>query len=104
MTYRLRTLEVSSPICNLDSNFTMKLIVLDVSLLLLQYKCKLSLLLTISQSRPGATEVLNAGLFPAIRAAGIFSVDPDVGLGRSSHLQLSTRANCVRNGQYSSAT
>ena len=56
---------------------------IDVSLLLSHYKCKLSLLLTISQSRSGATEVLNAGLFSAIRASGIFSVDPDIGLGQS---------------------
>ena len=42
----------------------------------------MSLLLTISQSRTGAVQVMNAGLFPAVRGAGLFSVDPDIGIGR----------------------
>lgn len=41
---------------------------------------KLALLLQISQTRFGATTVLNAGLFQAIRESGIFSTDPDIGI------------------------
>jgi nuclear pore complex protein Nup205 len=42
---------------------------------------KLVLLLQISQTRFGATAVLNAGLFQTIRESGIFSTDPDIGIG-----------------------
>ena len=55
---------------------------IDVSLLLSYYEIKLSLLLTISQTRPGAIHVANAGLFQAVRASDLFSVDPDLGIGR----------------------
>ena len=48
------------------------------------YESKLSLLLTISQSRTGAVHVMNAGFFPAVRTSGLFSVDPDIGVGKSS--------------------
>lgn len=55
---------------------------IDVSLQLAYYETKLSLLLTISQTRAGAIHVANAGLFQAVRASGLFSVDPDLGIGR----------------------
>lgn len=45
------------------------------------YESKLSLLTTISQSRVGAVHVMNCGIFPAVRASGLFSVDPDIGIG-----------------------
>ncbi|KAI4243829.1 MAG: hypothetical protein L6R42_010621, partial [Xanthoria sp. 1 TBL-2021] len=45
---------------------------------------KLSLLLTLSQTRPGATQVINAGLFQTIRDSGLFSVDPDLGICKST--------------------
>ncbi|KAI4280139.1 MAG: hypothetical protein L6R38_004685 [Xanthoria sp. 2 TBL-2021] len=52
----------------------------DIPLLLSYYNSKLSLLLTLSQTRPGATQVINAGLFQTIRDSGLFSVDPDLGI------------------------
>jgi nuclear pore complex protein Nup205 len=54
----------------------------DVPLLLSYYDSKLSLLLTVSYSRAGANHVLNAGLFEAVRDSGLFSIDPDLGLGK----------------------
>jgi nuclear pore complex protein Nup205 len=52
----------------------------ETPLLLAYYKSQLSLLLTVSQTRVGATHILNAGLFAAIRATGLFAADPDLGL------------------------
>ncbi|KAL8821845.1 MAG: hypothetical protein Q9223_000203 [Gallowayella weberi] len=52
----------------------------DIPVLLTNYNTKLALLLTLSQTRPGATHVLNAGLFQTIRNSGLFSVDPDLGI------------------------
>ena len=52
----------------------------DIPLLLVFYSWKLSLLLTISRSKLGASLLVNAGLFAAIRASGLFSVDPDIGI------------------------
>lgn len=45
------------------------------------YTAGLTLLLRISQSRHGASQVMNAGLFNAIRESGLFAADPDIGLG-----------------------
>ena len=53
----------------------------DVALLLSYYKSKLSLLLTVSLSRAGAASLMNAGIFSAVRGSGLFSTDPDLGLG-----------------------
>lgn len=50
-------------------------------MLLAYYDAKLSLLLRISQSKLGAAQVMNAGLFQAVRASGLFAIDPDIGLG-----------------------
>ena len=44
------------------------------------YTSTLALLLRLAQSRHGATALLNAGLFPSIRASALFSTDPDLGL------------------------
>ena len=52
------------------------------------YESKLSLLMTISQSRGGAIHVMNCGIFPAVRASGLFSVDPDIGIGEFCHKGL----------------
>lgn len=54
----------------------------DIPLLLSYYESKLSLLLTISQTRAGAVHIAHAGLFQAVRTSGLFSVDPDLGIGR----------------------
>lgn len=54
----------------------------DVPLLLSYYDAVLSLLLRICQSREGATQVLNSGLFHSIRESQIFAADPDIGLGK----------------------
>ena len=55
----------------------------DIPLLMSYYESKMSLLLTISQTRTGAIYVMNAGLFHAVRTSGLFSVDPDIGVGES---------------------
>ncbi|KAI9775555.1 MAG: hypothetical protein M1839_001033 [Geoglossum umbratile] len=52
----------------------------DIPLLFSYYEAKLSLLLRISQTRAGATYVLNAGLFQSVRDSQLFSIDPDLGL------------------------
>ncbi|KAL8785073.1 MAG: hypothetical protein Q9213_003578 [Squamulea squamosa] len=52
----------------------------DIPLLLYNYNTKLSLLLTLSLTRPGATQVLNANLFQTIRDSALFAVDPDLGI------------------------
>lgn len=54
---------------------------IDIPLQLSYYDSKLSLLLSVSQSRNGAIHIMNAGLFQAIRASGLFSADPDLGIG-----------------------
>lgn len=53
----------------------------DVPLLLSYNESKFSLLLSIAQSREGAIKLINSGLFQSIRASGLFSVDPDIGIG-----------------------
>lgn len=50
-------------------------------MLLAYYDAKLSLLLRVSQSKLGAAYVMGSGLFQAVRASGLFAVDPDLGLG-----------------------
>lgn len=57
-------------------------------MLLAYYDAKLSLLLRISQSKLGAAQVMNAGLFQAVRASGLFALDPDLGLGMSALMIL----------------
>ncbi|KAM3083833.1 hypothetical protein ACMFMG_002057 [Clarireedia jacksonii] len=50
----------------------------DASVLLADFYARLALLVHISQSRAGASVVLNSGLFHSIRVSGLFSVDPDL--------------------------
>lgn len=57
-------------------------------MLLAYYDAKLSLLLRISQSKLGAAQVMNAGIFQAVRASGLFALDPDLGLGMSALMIL----------------
>jgi nuclear pore complex protein Nup205 len=52
----------------------------DVQTTISYYTSALTLLLRLSQTRHGATALLNAGLFPSIRASALFSTDPDIGL------------------------
>ncbi|KAL8949940.1 MAG: hypothetical protein Q9222_003989 [Ikaeria aurantiellina] len=52
----------------------------DTSLMLTYYESKLTLLLTLSQTRHGATQVISAGLFQMVRESRLFSVDPDIGI------------------------
>jgi len=43
-------------------------------------------------------QVMNAGLFPAVRASGLFSVDPDIGIGGLCNTQeIQVLANKLRN-------
>ena len=65
------------------------LTVTDVPLLLSYYKGKLSLLLRISQTRLGAGLLFDAGLFQAVQESGLFSVDPDIGIGK-----LASQSTC----------
>ncbi|KAI9676637.1 MAG: hypothetical protein M1829_002954 [Trizodia sp. TS-e1964] len=51
----------------------------EVPLLLSYYKIKFSLLLRVSQTRLGASYVLNAGLFQCVAESQMFSRDPDIG-------------------------
>ena len=60
----------------------------DIPSLLTFYEAKLSLLLTISQSKIGAAHVMAAGLLHAIHVSGLFSVDPDIGVGKSGACYL----------------
>lgn len=54
---------------------------IDVPLLLLFYDARFSLLLRISTTRLGATQLLGSGFFQAVRDSQLFSVDPDLGIG-----------------------
>lgn len=47
------------------------------------FKAATGFLLRIAQTRAGAGEVINAGLFQALRECQLFSVDPDLGVGFS---------------------
>ncbi|MCJ1358576.1 MAG: hypothetical protein MMC33_008576 [Icmadophila ericetorum] len=51
----------------------------DISLLFSYYKIKFALLLTISQTRAGASQVMNAGFFTSVRGSKLFLIDPDLG-------------------------
>lgn len=66
---------------NITSLLTEFYVQTDIPILLSYYDSKLSLLLNISQTRAGAVHVMNAGLFEAVRASRLFSVDPDLGIG-----------------------
>jgi nuclear pore complex protein Nup205 len=54
----------------------------DVLLQLSYCHARLVLLLHLSQTRYGATAVLNSGLFHSIQASGLFATDPDLGVGK----------------------
>ena len=74
-----------------------KTISTDIPTLLSYYETKLSLLLSISQTRTGAVHVMNSGLFPALRGSGLFSVDPDIGIGKCCTSVLGDHSNKFRN-------
>ncbi|TEY50803.1 hypothetical protein BOTCAL_0271g00070 [Botryotinia calthae] len=50
----------------------------DSTILLSDFYARLALLVHISQTRSGATAVLNSGLFHAILASGLFALDTDL--------------------------
>ncbi|KAL1966846.1 hypothetical protein VTN77DRAFT_3811 [Rasamsonia byssochlamydoides] len=52
----------------------------DIPLLLSYYEALLSLLQQLCQTKVGATHVLNAGLFAAVRESQLFAADPDIGI------------------------
>ncbi|KUJ09923.1 uncharacterized protein LY89DRAFT_689819 [Mollisia scopiformis] len=52
----------------------------DVDLQLSYCHARLGLLLGLSQTRPGAAAVLNAGLFHTTKLSGLFATDPDLGV------------------------
>jgi len=49
--------------------------------LISNYSASLSLLLRLAQTRFGASQVINAGFFTAIRESALFDADPDIGFG-----------------------
>ena len=71
----------------------------DIPILLSYYETKLSLLLSISQTRSGAVHIVNSGLFQAVRGSGLFSVDPDIGVGKCRSLAQARHAEISRNQQ-----
>jgi nuclear pore complex protein Nup205 len=50
------------------------------------YEALLSLLQQLCRTKVGATHVLNAGLFQAVRESQLFAADPDIGIGLSISL------------------
>ncbi|PGH11864.1 hypothetical protein AJ80_06929 [Polytolypa hystricis UAMH7299] len=52
----------------------------ETSQLLVYYEAHLSLLQQLSQTRTGATQILDAGLFQAIKESHLFAADPDIGI------------------------
>ncbi|KAL4941066.1 hypothetical protein BDV06DRAFT_212966 [Aspergillus oleicola] len=52
----------------------------DAPILLSYYESLLSLLQQLCQTKPGATHVLKAGLFQAVRDSQLFAADPDLGI------------------------
>jgi nuclear pore complex protein Nup205 len=53
----------------------------DIDMQLSYCHAKLALLLQISQTRLGAVAVLNSGLLHSIKISGLFTTDPDLGVG-----------------------
>ncbi|KAL5343111.1 nucleoporin Nup186/Nup192/Nup205 [Aspergillus crustosus] len=52
----------------------------DTPILLSYYESLLSFLQQLCQTKPGATHVLKAGLFQAVRDSQLFNADPDLGI------------------------
>ncbi|EFR04628.1 hypothetical protein MGYG_07635 [Nannizzia gypsea CBS 118893] len=52
----------------------------DTAQLLLFYESQLSLLQQLSQTKAGASQLLDAGLFQAVKESQLFSADPDIGI------------------------
>ncbi|KAF2398801.1 hypothetical protein EJ06DRAFT_91734 [Trichodelitschia bisporula] len=52
----------------------------EIPAILSYYNANLALLLRLSQTRLGANQVLNTGLFRSVRDSQLFSADPDIGL------------------------
>lgn len=48
---------------------------------------KLAVLLQVSQTRLGAVAVLNSGLFHSVKISGLFTTDPDLGVGEFRRTQ-----------------
>jgi nuclear pore complex protein Nup205 len=47
----------------------------------MHYEALLSLLQQLCRTKVGATHVLIAGLFQAVRESQLFAADPDIGIG-----------------------
>jgi nuclear pore complex protein Nup205 len=57
----------------------------DVPMLLAYHNTYLALLLRLANTRGGAAYVFNARLFQSVRDSVLFSIDPDIGLGKSHY-------------------
>ncbi|KAB8360716.1 hypothetical protein FH972_024452 [Carpinus fangiana] len=62
----------------------------SASSLIAYQEAAMSLLLCLAQTRYGAAQVLNAGLFSAIKESELFSADPDIGFAVDSDPQALT--------------
>ncbi|KAI5843714.1 nucleoporin Nup186/Nup192/Nup205 [Tricharina praecox] len=60
----------------------------DIKGIMIAFKAATGFLIRISQSRSGAAQVINSGLFQALRECRLFSLDPDLGLQLEQPLNL----------------
>lgn len=73
------------PALMLNEDFLYLLFNTATPTLLTYYHSLLSLLQQLCQTKVGATHVLNAGLFAAVKESNLFAVDPDIGIGTVSY-------------------
>ncbi|EZG11249.1 hypothetical protein H106_00024 [Trichophyton rubrum CBS 735.88] len=66
--------------CSINRAVSLTACYLDTAQLLLFYESQLSLLQQLSQTKAGASQLLDAGLFQAVKESQLFSADPDIGI------------------------
>ncbi|KAI5816239.1 nucleoporin Nup186/Nup192/Nup205 [Pyronema omphalodes] len=59
----------------------------DIPTLLSSFSAATGFLFRVSQTRSGASHIINAGLFPALRECELFQVDPDMGLSADGNVK-----------------
>jgi nuclear pore complex protein Nup205 len=79
----LKAATASGKLCSLLSRIPANILI-EVPVFLSYYDASLALLARISQTRLGAAQVLNAGLFRSVQESQIFFADPDIGLGKKT--------------------
>jgi nuclear pore complex protein Nup205 len=58
----------------------------EITMIMKAFKAATGFLLRVAQTRNGAGQIINAGLFQALRECMLFNVDPDIGISKSSSL------------------